>query len=88
MTNGLDKLAFGIYNRAQCHEKCIVYLITSNNLDGIVKYADRFPNYKPDYAAIIQKGLGMGAGMSPEGIEKLKLFADSIVQKMDTTSEY
>jgi len=27
LANGLDKLAFKIYNQAQCHEKCILYLI-------------------------------------------------------------
>lgn len=27
LTNGLDKLAFRIYNQAGCHEKCILYLI-------------------------------------------------------------
>jgi hypothetical protein len=28
MKNGLDKLAFRVYNAAKCHEKCILYLIT------------------------------------------------------------
>jgi len=39
LANGLDKLAFKIYNQAQCHEKCILYLIQQNNLDAIVVYA-------------------------------------------------
>ncbi|CAL6082010.1 Clathrin_heavy chain [Hexamita inflata] len=87
LQNGLDKLAFRIYNQAQCHEKCILYLIQQNNLDGIVKYAERFPQYHPDYALIIQKGLGMGTGFSADGIERLKMFADSIIAKLDTTAQ-
>ena len=87
LANGLDKLAFKIYNQAQCHEKCILYLIQQNNLDAIVKYADRFPDYKPNYALIIQKGLGMGTGFNSDGIEKLKMFANSVIEKMDTTNQ-
>jgi len=44
-----------------------------------VRYADKFPTYKPNYATIIQKGLGTGSGYTQEGIEKLKLFADSVI---------
>lgn len=87
LQSGLDKLAFRIYNQSQCHEKCIFYLIQQNNLDAIIKYTDRFPDYKPDYAMIIQKGLGTGQGYSPEGIENLKQFANSIITKMDPTTQ-
>jgi hypothetical protein len=86
LASGLDKLAFRIYNQAQCHEKCILYLIQQNNLDAIVKYAERFPDYKPNYAIIIQKGLGMGTGFQADGIERLKIFSDSVIQKMNTTT--
>lgn len=87
MHNGLDKLAFKIYNQSQCHEKCIFYLIQQNSLDMIIKYTERFPDYKPDYAQIIQKGLGTGQGYSAEGIENLKQFANNIIGKLDPAAQ-
>jgi len=50
-------------------------------------YTERFPDYVPDYPLIIQKGLGMGQGFSQEGIDHLRSFADSVIQKLDPTSQ-
>lgn len=60
-----------------------MYLVKQNSFDGIMKYAERVPTFKPNYPQIIQKGLSMGKGMSVEGIESLKMFADAVIQKMN-----
>ena len=55
-------------------------------MDAIVKYAERFPDYVPNYAAIINKGLALGAGLSSDGVERLKQFALQIINQLETTS--
>lgn len=72
MQHGMDQLAMRIYNEAKAHEKVILYFITHNKLEQIIKYCEMFPDFKPDYATVIQKGLGMGSGFSADGIESLK----------------
>ncbi|KAH0577255.1 Clathrin heavy chain [Spironucleus salmonicida] len=83
MQNGMDKLAFKVYNGAKCHEKCILYLITQNQLDSIVRYVERFPEYQPDYSVIINKGLQLGAGLTADGVERLRNFANTVIGKIE-----
>lgn len=56
-------LAFKMYNAAKSHDKCMLYLMKSGNIDGMAKYVERCPGYQADYAKIIATGLGMGIGL-------------------------
>lgn len=83
--NKMDKPAFAVYAAAKAHEKVLVWLITHGQLSAIPQYAERNPDFHPDYATVISKGLAMGQGLSAEGVEALRQFADGIVAKNDAT---
>lgn len=70
----LEKRAFGIYNKAGCHDKAILYLVEKNSLELILKYAQRNPEYVPDYPSIISRGLSENTD-----IESLTAFAKQII---------
>lgn len=38
-------LAFKMYNAAKSHDKCMLYLMKSGNIDGMAKYVERCPGY-------------------------------------------
>lgn len=53
LQNGMEQLALRIYNESKSHEKVILYFITHNKLEQIIKYCDMFPDFQPDYASVI-----------------------------------
>lgn len=81
-------LAFKVYNAANIHNKCMMYLMKSGNIDGMTKYVQRFPDYHADYAEIIASGLSMGVGLAAEAIEKMKNFANSVIGAMNYQTDY
>lgn len=86
---GLEQPSFTTYANAGCHEKAIAWLIAHNQYAIIPQYAQKFPEYTPDYPRIIGQALRQAEQKSDgtSTIESIYQFSLSITQALDIAAD-